>query len=155
MRTLVQRGMVQSVRHGPAISYRLNEDHWLVKTGLRPLFDGESNFLTAIGEAVQKVAGVPMRSVIVFGSVARGEAAAVSDIDLLCLTEKEAARAEAEQNLADKATDLRRQFGRRLSVMVLPAAEFARRYQERDQLAREIVETGWVVAGDPLGEVLR
>jgi hypothetical protein len=39
--------------------------------------------------------------------------------------------------------------------MVLPAAEFARRYRRRQQLAREIVETGWVIAGDPVSEVLR
>jgi hypothetical protein len=38
---------------------------------------------------------------------------------------------------------------------VLPAVEFARRYRRRDRLAREIVETGWVIAGEPFSEVLK
>lgn len=155
LRTLGGRAMVQAVRHGPAIAYRLNEDHWLVRTGIRPLFDAESLFLSAVGEAVRKAAGVPVRSVILFGSVARGEAGPVSDIDLLCLTASAAAAAKAEGSLAEGAAGLQRQFGRRFAVMVLSAGEFARRYRRRDRLAREIVETGWVIAGEPVSEVLR
>jgi len=155
LRTLAGRAMVQAIRHGPAIAYRLNEDHWLVRAGIRPLFEAEAAFFTAVGEAIRKAAGVPLRSVLVFGSVARGEAGSGSDIDVLCLAATSGAGAEAERNLAEAAATLRREFGRRFSVMVLPAAEFARRYRRRDRLAREIVETGWVIAGDPLSEVLR
>jgi hypothetical protein len=39
--------------------------------------------------------------------------------------------------------------------VVLPAAEFARRYRGKERLAREVVEAGWVVAGEPLSKVLR
>lgn len=155
LRTLVGRAMVQAVKHGAAIAYRLNEDHWLVRTAIRPLFDAEAGFLEAVGEAVRKAAGVPVRSVLLFGSVARGEAEVGSDIDLLCLTASAAVVAEAERNLSEGATALRLEFGRRFSVLVLPAAEFARRYRRRDRLAREIVETGWVITGEPLSEVLR
>jgi predicted nucleotidyltransferase len=155
LRALVLRGMVQAVRHGPAIAYRLNEDHWLVRGGIRPLFDAEATFFVEVGEAVQKAAGTRVRSVVLFGSVARGEAGSESDIDLLCLTASAAASAEVERKLAEAAAGLRRRFGRRLSVMVLPAAEFARRYRRRDRLAREVVEAGWVIAGEPLSEVLR
>jgi len=155
LRTMAERGMVQAVQHGRAIAYRLNEDHWLVRTGIRPLFDAEGGFLATVGEAVRTAAGVPVRSVLLFGSMARAEADAASDIDLLCLTASSAAAAKAERSLAEAAAALRRQFGRRFSVVVLPAGEFARRYRRRDRLVREIVETGWVIAGDPLSEVLR
>jgi len=155
LRTLAGRAMVQAVRHGPAIAYRLNEKHWLVRTGIRPLFNAEAAFFEAVGEAVRSAAGVPVRSVILFGSVARGEARVDSDIDLACLTMRAGDRVEAEQSLAECADRLRRQFGRRLSVVVLPAAEFARRYRGKERLAREVVEAGWVVAGEPLSKVLR
>jgi predicted nucleotidyltransferase len=137
------------------MAYRLNEDHWLVRTGIRPLFDGEATFFTAMGEAVRNAAAVPIRSVILFGSMARGEATMESDIDLLCLTANAEAVEEAEQNLAESAAALRRKFGRRLAVMVLPAATFARRYRQREPLVRDIVETGWAVAGQSLSQVLR
>jgi len=39
--------------------------------------------------------------------------------------------------------------------MVLPATGFARRYHRKERLAREIVETGWAIAGESLSEVLR
>lgn len=155
LRTLARGGMVQAIRHGPAIAYRLNEDHWLIRTGILPLFDAEAGFFTTLGEAVRSTAGVPVRSVLIFGSLARGDASAESDIDLLCLTTSAAAVAEVERKLAEAAPNLRRQFGRRVSMMVLPAADFARRYRRRERLTREIVETGWVVAGDSLSEVLR
>lgn len=154
LRTLAGREIVQAVRHGPAISYSLNEEHWLVRTGIRPLFDAEAAFFAAVGEAVRKAAGVPVRSVIVFGSVARGDGGAESDIDLLCLTVRADDGAKADRNLTEGAVVLRRQFGRRLSVLVLPAAEFVRRYRRHERLVREAVETGWVVAGQPLSEVL-
>jgi predicted nucleotidyltransferase len=137
------------------MAYRLNEDHWLVRTGIRPLFEAEAGFFATVGDAVRKAAGVPVRSVILFGSVARGEADAGSDIDLLCLTASAAAVAETERNLSEGAPAVRREFGRRVSVLVLPAAEFGRRYRRRDRLSREIVESGWVIAGDSLSEVLR
>jgi predicted nucleotidyltransferase/DNA-binding transcriptional ArsR family regulator len=155
LRTLARRGMVEAIRHGPAIVYRLNEEHWLIRTGIRPLFEAEAGLFTSLGEAVQSAAEVPVRSVLVFGSVARGEASAESDIDLLCLTASAAAVADAERNLAAAAPNLRRQFGRRVSVMVQVAADFVRRYRRRERLTKEIVETGWVVAGDSLSEVLR
>lgn len=155
LRALAGRGMVQAAQHGPAIAYRLNEDHWLVRTGIRPLFDAEAGFLVAVGEGVRKAARVRVRSVVEFGSVARGEPDADSDIDLLCLTATAAGVREAERNLAEGTTSLRREFGRRFSVMVMPAVEFARRYRRRDRLVREIVETGWVIVGDSLSEVLR
>ena len=155
LRTLAGRAMVQAVRHGPAIAYRLNEEHWLVRTGIKPLFDSEAAFFEAVGEAVRSAAGVPVRSVILFGSVARGEAGAESDIDLLCLTGSASAKAGAEQGFVNAATRLRRQFGRRFSVMVLSETEFARRYRQRERLAREIVERGWAISGKPLSEILR
>ena len=103
LRALAGRAMVQAVRHGPAIAYRLNEDHWLIRTGIRPLFDAESAFLSTVGEAVRQAAGVPVRSVLVFGSVARGGADPDSDMDLLCLTTRATEVPAAERNLAEAA----------------------------------------------------
>ncbi len=39
--------------------------------------------------------------------------------------------------------------------MVLSETEFARRYRQREQLSREIVEGGWVIFGKSLSEILR
>jgi len=155
MRTLAERQVVHAVRHGAAIAYRLNQEHWLVQSGLAALFEAETAFLSKIGEAVRAASGVPVLSVIVFGSLARGEAGQDSDLDLMCLTTRSKDVSGAEGNLAGVAGGLQRRFGRRLAVMVSSKREFSRRFRAKDRLVREIVETGWAIAGEPLSEVLR
>jgi predicted nucleotidyltransferase len=103
---------------------------------------------------VRQAAGVPVRTVILFGSEARRKARSDSDIDVVRLTESAPIRTVAEANLAAAAGGIRRQFGRRLSVLVWDARVFARRYRARDRLVREIVDTGWVIAGAALSELL-
>lgn len=155
LRPLTMLGMVDAEPQGRAILYRLNEEHWLVQDGLLPLFTAEARFHARLGEAVRQAAGVRVRSVILFGSEARGEARIESDLDLVCLTTAAPAAERVEAGLVAAATRLRRRFGRRLAILVWPAAEFARRYRARDRLIREIVETGWVIEGAPLSEVLQ
>ncbi len=149
------QGILDVERQGRSIVYRLNKEHWLVRKGLNPLFAAEAEVHAAIGIAVRRAARVPVRSVILFGSEARGAARSGSDIDLVCLTASEATRAAAESNLMAATGKIRRQFGRPLSVIVWSVADFASRYQRRDRLVREIIETGWVVAGESLSEVTR
>jgi predicted nucleotidyltransferase/DNA-binding transcriptional ArsR family regulator len=151
---LAALGMLDAERQGRSIVYRLNEHHWLVRDGLRPLYAAEAGLHPLLGEAVRQAAGVPVRAVILFGSEGRGEARADSDVDIACLTHGRKASAAAEDNLTKAAASLRRQFGRRLSVLVWDAREFARRYQARDRLAREIADTGWTIAGAALGELI-
>jgi len=149
------QGILDVERQGRSILYRLNKDHWLVRKGLQPLFAAEADVHAAIGKALRRAARVPVRAVILYGSEARGDARADSDIDLVCLTASQAARTVAENNLIAAAGRIRRQFGRRMAVVVWSVADFAGRYRRRDRLVREIVETGWVIAGEALSEVIR
>lgn len=148
------QGVLDVERQGRSIVYRLNKEHWLVREGLAPLFAAEAGVHAAIGTAVRQAAHVPVRSVILFGSEARGEVRADSDVDLVCLTARPGNRAAAEANLIEAAGQIGREFGRRMSIVVWSAADFARRYRRRDRLVREIAETGWVIAGESLSRVL-
>jgi predicted nucleotidyltransferase len=155
LQPLTVREIVEAEPQGRAILYRLNEEHWLVQTGLRPLFDAELSFFPRLGEAIQRAAEVPLRSVILFGSVARGDARPDSDIDLLCLTMTPATRETAETHLLSAAPALRRQFGRRISCLVWSAAEFTRRSKSDDPLVRDILNTGDAIAGATLSQLIR
>lgn len=155
LKPLVALGVIEADPHGRSLVYRLNEDYWLVREGLRPLFAAEAKRHALLGEVVREAAGVPVRSVILFGSEVRGQAGPDSDIDLLCLTRAAKDQEAATANLASAAHTLRRQFGRRPSVLVWSASDFLRRYRARDRLAREIVDTGWVIAGSGFSEVLK
>jgi predicted nucleotidyltransferase len=152
---LTARQIVDAETQGRAILYRLNEVHWLVQTGLRPLFEAEIRFFPCLGEAIQTAAKVPLRSVILFGSLARGDARPESDIDLLCLAMTTDIRETAEANLHTAAPSLQRRFGRPISCLVWSTREFLRRYRSGDPLVREIMNTGDAIAGATLTHVLR
>lgn len=155
LRPLTTRQIVDAEPQGRAILYRLNGEHWLVHTGLRPLFEAEARFLPLLGEAIQHAASVPLHSVILFGSLARGDAGPTSDIDLLCLTPTSDTRETVEAKLHAAAPALQRQFGRPISCLVWSTQEFIRRYRGHDPLVREIMNTGDAIAGATLTQVLR
>lgn len=155
LRPLTARQIVDAEPQGRAILYRLNDEHWLVRTGLRPLFEAEIGFFPRLGEAIQTAAKAPLRSVILFGSLARGDARPDSDIDLLCLTLTSGTREAAEANLHAAAPALQRQFGRRVSCLVWSTREFLRRYRSGDPLVREIMNSGDAIAGATLTQAIR
>jgi predicted nucleotidyltransferase len=152
---LTVREIVDAEPQGRAILYRLNEEHWLVRTALRPLFKAELGFFARLGEAIQTAAKVPLRSVILFGSVARGDARPDSDIDLLCLTMAPDTREIAEANLLAAVAALRRQFGRPITCLIWSAGEFTRRSRSEDPLVRDILNTGDAIAGATLSQLIR
>ncbi len=155
LRPLTVRHIVDAEPQGRVILYRLNEEHWLVQTGLRPLFEAEIGFFPRLGAAVQTAAKVPLRSVILFGSLARGDAKPESDIDLLCLTRTFQTREAAEANLHAAAPALLRQFGRQIFCLVWSVPTFRRRHRSGDPLVREIMNTGDAIAGATLTQVIR
>ena len=78
--SLVGLGVVNSRTVGRAMVHTINEDHYTIQP-LRVLLDP----VTALREAVRGVVGSNVDAVILFGSVARGEATADSDVDLVVL----------------------------------------------------------------------
>lgn len=71
--------------------------------------------------------GDVVESVILFGSVARGNQRGVaSDVDLLVVVDDEADRAEYERRIRDLAYDVELERSIVLSVIVVSAAEYRR-----------------------------
>jgi predicted nucleotidyltransferase len=78
--------------------------------------------------------------VILFGSHARGEADADSDVDLLVVM-------ECEGNTTEHALDIRRRIPRSfpLDLIVRTPAQFRQRVREKDGFLRSILEQGTVL----------
>lgn len=77
---LVGLGVVDSRPVGRAMVHSVNEDHYAIRP-LRVLADP----LAALREVVRDSVGSSVDAVILFGSVARGEATPDSDVDLVVL----------------------------------------------------------------------
>lgn len=113
--TLVELGVVESRPVGRAMVHTINEDHVTVQP-LRVLLDP----VAALREAVHGVVGSSVDAVILFGSVARGEANAGSDIDLVVLASPDwGGRTELEDAV-------RARLGNDCDVLVFTPQEFSR-----------------------------
>src|SRR5207247_4530687 len=96
LRELAEQGIIAARRIGTATAYSLKQDHPLVQEILRPAFENEETLIERFVREAQKISGVPVESIIIFGSVARKEEVPRSDVDILVITKDARSKAQAE-----------------------------------------------------------
>lgn len=135
--SLVDLGVVTSRDVGRAIVHAINEDHYAIQP-LRVLLDP----FAALQEAVRGAVGSSVEAVVLFGSVARGEATADSDVDLVVLAGPDwDGRSELEDVV-------RARLGNDCDVLVFTPEEFSRLAASRDEpVLAEILADGVVLVG--------
>jgi len=150
---LAAENLVDPHPAGRAAIWTLNRTHWLA-AGLRDLFHAEGTYRKQLGASLGKTTQPAPVSVILFGSMARGEMQNASDIDILCVIADATNSEQAEQRLHGATANLHRTFGRPVNILVWSKSAFADRYRAKDRLARNIVNSGEVIWGASLMEVL-
>lgn len=98
----------------------------------------DATILTRIADRLRERLGATR--VIVYGSVARGEATIHSDIDLLVVAPTAAPAYRRLEEAREVVADLR--VGLPISPIVLTPAEVAARLARGDPFVREIIDTG-------------
>jgi len=93
--------------------------------------------------------------VIVFGSFARAEAVAASDLDLVVVRAKGGDEDDVvwRAGVADWTTQVRRLTGNHVEVLEVSEAEVARLLRGRSPLWREVQRDGVVVFGAGMAEL--
>jgi predicted nucleotidyltransferase len=154
LRELATHGLILSRWAGGTLLYRTNPDHWLAKGLLRPLFTKERDTLGALGAFLLERLHTPDASVILFGSVGRGEERPDSDLDLLVILPSRHRRTAIEAKLFEVAPEVTRVFGNRLAPVVLTRAEFRERFRRHERWVRGVLKEGQLIAGPPLTELV-
>ena len=135
--SLVGLGVVESQTVGRALVHTINEDHYAIQP-LRVLLDP----FAALREVVQRSVGSSVVAVVLFGSVARGDATADSDVDLVVLASSEW---EGRSDLEDA---VRGRLGNDCDVLVFTPEEFGRLAASGDEpVVAQIVADGVVLFG--------
>ena len=135
--SLVGLGVVESRSVGRAMVHTINEDHYAIAP-LRVLLDP----VAALREVVQRSVGSSVEAVILFGSVARGDATADSDVDLAVLASSEW---EGRPDLEDA---VRARLGNDCDVVVFTAEEFSRLAANGEEpVVAQILADGIVLFG--------
>jgi predicted nucleotidyltransferase len=154
MPRLVELGIVDRYEVPPASQFVLARGNVAAQLLLK-LADASSIALRQIGEAASLLSPEPV-SVIVFGSFARGEADAESDIDLAVVRADDVD--DDDERWADSIDAWRRKVvaltGNDVEIVEVTASEAARKVHGRSELWRNIARDGVIVYGKALDELI-
>lgn len=135
LRDLERIGVITTESIGRAGVHRINEDHEAVAP-LRSLASPIEMLTRVVRQSTSDV-----EAVIVFGSVARGEAHAVSDIDLVVIAP------DAWDGRADLQQQVHERLGNDCDVLQLTREDFARPPEDREPIVAEILRDGLALVG--------
>ena len=136
LKALTQMGMVETQTVGRAGVHVINEQHSSIAP-LRVLVDPIIALESAIGGAIDS----NVKAVILFGSVARGEATPTSDIDLAVIS------SPAWDERVKLQDTVRVQLGNHCDVLVFTEAEFSRLAAAGEPVVTDIVRDGVALVG--------
>lgn len=136
LKSLTQLGLLETQTIGRAGIHTINEGHAAVGP-LRALVDPVAILTAAIGE----VTDANVQSVLLFGSIARGEATVSSDIDLAVIASPDWARRVELEDV------VRTRLGNDCDVLVFTEPEFQRLAREGEPVVSHIVRDGIALVG--------
>jgi predicted nucleotidyltransferase len=132
----------------------LNREHRLVQDGILPLLEVEAGFPRAVRDALAGGLQRSVLSLILFGSVARNEESARSDLDLCLIVPTSAAKEKALEDVHAFAPAILRQYGVRISPIAFSLREFRLAARRHQSPVREIAVEGRVLVGRQLRGLL-
>ena len=158
MPELVALGLIERREVPPVSLFRLNREH-VAAGAIVELARSRDIALERIGAVAEEMRVRPV-SVIVFGSFARGEADAESDIDVVLVRPRDVPEDDDQWSAAvehwrDRARSI---TGNRVEVLDVGQPEVINKLAGRASLWRDVVRDGVVVHGaalENLGEVAR
>jgi predicted nucleotidyltransferase len=136
LKALAQLGLVNTQTIGRAGVHTVNEDHVSVSP-LRALLDP----IAALTDTVREAVGDDVRTVILFGSIARGEAHINSDIDLAVIAPT------GWDGRTDLEDAVRTRLGNYCDVLVFTPEDFTRLSGTDEPVVREILAEGLALIG--------
>jgi len=123
---LERTGLVHRETAGPSHVWRLAREHVLIGP-LDRLFQSESEIPDQLHEDLRlAIRGLPVRQARLFGSVARGDEEASSDIDLFVEVSAPNQIGNVRESLAALSATFARRFGNSLSSLVLTREQVRR-----------------------------
>lgn len=136
---LTRLGVVETQMVGRAGQHTINEDHVSVRA-LRTLLDPIAALGDVVTDAIQ-VARDEVSGVILFGSIARGEATSESDIDLAVIA------SSGWDQCSELEDAVRTRLGNDCDVLVFTASEFARSAANGEPVVLDILRDGVALIG--------
>jgi predicted nucleotidyltransferase len=150
---LERLGIVEVERGSVEHRYRLNFKHHIVQHGLRALFETERDMVKVIARELRPLLDGVVVTAGLFGSFARGDASAGSDIDLLVIVETGRQRERVSALLSDKLPEFAERYGLPLQPVIFERRRLTRANGGMQDLI-ENAEQDWTpVAGEEFKQI--
>jgi predicted nucleotidyltransferase len=147
-------GVVIVHKTGRTNLYKINQNNFIVKKILEPIFRIEENIFNLMLAKLKKQITVSILSAIVFGSVAEARERPTSDVDILFITTTEKQKRHLIKQLEKLEYEFILEYGNMFSSMVVTFGEFLQRLKSNDSLIGEIIKKGKVVYGKSISELI-
>jgi len=155
LQELYATGVVHRKTVGASYLFSLNRSRYIVENILSPLFESEQGLAAAMIEELRKA--LPHKgivSIIIFGSVARGENKQSSDLDVMIVVENSLDVRKITAGVQGKGGKFLAKFGMMLSPHVIRRRDFISRFDKKDKLIQNVIKEGRVIFGKHFEEVL-
>lgn len=146
LRALEVRGLVRGVAIGTALQFWLNESHFAVPH-LQELVKAADQIRREFPQILESALGSEPRCVMLFGSVARGDATGDSDMDLLVVAHDAAELQRWQARVNDLGGWLSSRIGGPWDVIIV---ESPSKTELRRPFWRNVLREGRLLAGEPL-----
>jgi predicted nucleotidyltransferase len=146
---LARLGIVSRRRVGRAVLHQLERESVLVSTLVLPAIAAEASLMEVLRRDLSDAFGRVASSVVLFGSVARGEATSASDIDVLVVARDRTAATRAHQIADEVGRRFYRRHGLPLSVIVMTESALAK---ESPAFMARLRDEGVLVSGRNVGK---
>lgn len=113
---LTHLGVVEKRHAGPSYLYSLARESLIAQRIVLPALEAESRFSTALRDEIIALFAPPAISIVLFGSLARGEEKHGSDVDVLVVMADGEGCAKIEERALEAGHSFYKRFGRPLSV---------------------------------------
>ncbi|MBI1865308.1 MAG: nucleotidyltransferase domain-containing protein [Nitrospirae bacterium] len=148
--SLVDIGAVKQRRAGNAYQYSLSKGSIFAEKIVLPAIKAEGRLLDELKRDVAARFGHFTVSLVLYGSLARGEEKEGSDIDVMAVVKGEREKAAMEEKAASMAFYFSERFDGLLSIHCLTVDEIRRRKDL--PLMRSVMKEGVILAGKRLSE---
>lgn len=144
-------------KKGNASLYKLQEDNYIVKKLLEPLFKKEESIYNDMISIIKKNLLQEKRGIVsiaIFGSVARKEETSKSDIDLVIIVRNKIGKTKIDKVMDKLSIDIAKKFGADISPYILTKVEIRRKYVKKQAIINSILDSNRLIYGEPIERIL-
>ncbi len=157
LREMRKEGLISAGKKGNAILYKLQEDNYVVKKLLVPLFEKEKTIYNDVVLFIKKSLMRHKKEIIsmaIFGSIVRKEETSRSDIDLLIIVENKDGKTKIDKAMDELSIETAKKFSTAISAYILTKSEIRQKYHKKQSIISSILESNRLIYGEHIERIL-